>query len=246
MCDALPAGTRLQMVSLNVDDPSSVEQAVEALVAREGRLDGVVYCAGYGVAGPVEETDDDEAKAVFETNLFGALRVCRAVLPTFRAQGAGTLLFVSSLAGRIGLPFQGLYSATKFALEGLAEALRMEVRPFGVQIVLVEPGDVRTSFTERRRRVRRAQGAGPYAAAMNRVLAVAEADELGARTPEALAKRIAGIVCRRSSRLRYTAGPWHQRLAAGLKRFLPGSTFEQVLRRVYHVDSPGDRCRRRR
>jgi NAD(P)-dependent dehydrogenase (short-subunit alcohol dehydrogenase family) len=232
------------MIALDVDDPSSVEQAVGVALADGGRLDAVVYCAGYGVAGPVEETADDEARAVFETNLLGALRICRAVLPTFRAQGTGTLVFVSSLAGRIGLPFQGLYSATKFALEGLAEALRMEVRPFGVQVVLVEPGDFRTAFTERRRRVRRSENAGPYTAAMNRVLAVAEADERAARTPEALGKRIARIVGRRSPRLRYTAGPWLQRLAAGLKRVLPGSVFERALRAVYPVDPPGVRRRR--
>src|SRR5262249_36323393 len=110
---------RMEAVRLDVDDDASVEAAFREIVDREGRLDAVVNAAGFGIAGAIEDTRVEEARAQFETNVFGVLRVCRAALPVFRRQGAGTIVNVSSIAGRVSLPFQGFYSASKFALEGL-------------------------------------------------------------------------------------------------------------------------------
>jgi NADP-dependent 3-hydroxy acid dehydrogenase YdfG len=123
-----------EMIPMDVTDEDSVRQGVATVLARAGRLDVVVNNAGFGFGGAVEDTSIDEARELFETNLFGMLRVCRAVLPHLRERRAGTIVNVSSLAGLIGQPFVGMYCATKFATEGLTEALRMEVRPFGIHV----------------------------------------------------------------------------------------------------------------
>ena len=138
---SLASPDQLDIVTMDVDDNESVIQVMEIIVEKTGRLDAVVNCAGFGIAGAVEETSDEEVRAIFETNLLGIVRVCRAAIPTMRTQGSGILINISSIGGRIGLPFQGFYSATKFALEGLIEALRMEIHEFGIRAVLIEPGD---------------------------------------------------------------------------------------------------------
>ena len=141
----------LRMIPLDVTSDDSVDAAVGVVLACEGRLDAVVNNAGFGVAGAAELTTIEEAREQFETNFFGTVRVCRAVLPVMRQQGSGRILNISSIAGRIGIPFQAFYSASKFAIEGFSEALRMEVAPFGVKVVLIEPGDFRTGFTAARK-----------------------------------------------------------------------------------------------
>jgi NAD(P)-dependent dehydrogenase (short-subunit alcohol dehydrogenase family) len=215
-------------VRMDVDDDASVEAAIREVVDREGRLDAVVNAAGFGIAGAIEDTRIDEARAQFETNFFGVLRVCRAALPVMRGQGQGTIANVSSIAGRVSLPFQGFYAASKFALEGLTEALRMEVRPFGVRVVLVEPGDFATGFTDRRRTVAGA-ASGPYRERFARALAAIERDERSAATPEAVGRLVADVVFHRAPRLRYTVGPSLQRATPALKAVLPGGVFERLI-----------------
>ena len=227
---------RLEIVGMDVDRDASVSLAINEIVERTGRLDGAVNCAGFGIAGPVEDTSDDEALANFETNLFGTLRVCRAVLPIMRRQGCGTIINVSSIGGRIGLPFQGVYSATKFALEGLTEALRMEVRRFGIRVVLIEPGDFCTGFTDNRRIVRGARESDAYAETFRMTLSVVETDERNAASPELVASLIARILACRSPRVRYTIGPVSQRFAAHVKNVLPSRLFEWGLKKYYRVD----------
>ncbi len=141
----------LRMIPLDVTSDGSVQAAVGLVLACEERIDAVVNCAGFGVAGAAELTTMDEAREQFETNFFGTVRVCQAVLPAMRQQGSGRILNISSIAGQIAIPFQAFYSASKFAVEGFTEALRMEVAPFGVKVVLIEPGDFRTGFTAARR-----------------------------------------------------------------------------------------------
>jgi NAD(P)-dependent dehydrogenase (short-subunit alcohol dehydrogenase family) len=138
---------RLLPVALDVTDPRAVEAAVAAAVARFGRLDVVVNNAGTGLLGAIEETSDAEVRSLFEVNFFGALAVTRAVLPILRRQGSGHLLMVTSLGGFTQpIPGWGIYGASKFALEGLAESLVHEVGPLGVAVTIVEPGSLRTDF----------------------------------------------------------------------------------------------------
>jgi NAD(P)-dependent dehydrogenase (short-subunit alcohol dehydrogenase family) len=161
------------------------------------------------------------------------MRVCRAVLPAMRLQGRGHILNVSSVAGRIGVPFQGIYSASKFAVEGLTEALRLEVAPFGIRAVLIEPGDFRTGFTANRRRA--AGSDAPYAARQASALGVMERDEMQAATPEAVGRLVHRVIMTRFPRARYAVGPPTEVLALALKRFAPSLLFEWGLAKYYRL-----------
>jgi NAD(P)-dependent dehydrogenase (short-subunit alcohol dehydrogenase family) len=143
---------------MDVDLDASVDAGFEQLLTTHGRLDAVVACAGWGLAGAAELTPISEAKEQLETNFWGAVRVVQHALPTMRRQRRGRIVLISSLGGIIGIPFQSFYSASKFAMEGYGEALAYEVAPFGIQVTLVEPGNVCTDFTESRREVRAPAG----------------------------------------------------------------------------------------
>jgi short-subunit dehydrogenase len=152
-----------------------------------------------------------------------------------RAQGSGLLINVSSLAGIIAVPFQGFYSAAKFAVEGLSEALRMEVRPLGIHVVLVEPTDFRTDFTARRRRTAASTEDSPYAASFARAMAIIEHDETHGSRPQLMGPLLERIIRTRAPRLRYVVGAFTERLAGALKPFLPPALFEWVIRTHYRV-----------
>jgi NAD(P)-dependent dehydrogenase (short-subunit alcohol dehydrogenase family) len=224
-----------EMIPMDVTNDDSVRQGVAAVLAKAGRLDAVVNNAGFGFGGAVEDTSIDEAREIFETNFFGMLRVCLAVLPHFREQRAGTIVNVSSLNGLIAMPFVGMYCATKFAMEGATEALRMEVRPFGIRVAMIEPGDTRTGFTASRRPTQASQAASPYADNMQRVLAVIEHDENTGSSPEAAARLLERILRSRSPRLRYPVASAFQRFAASAKKLMPAGLFERLLTRYYRV-----------
>ncbi|MDJ0962194.1 MAG: SDR family oxidoreductase [Acidimicrobiia bacterium] len=222
------------LIPLDVDDESSVEAFVDDVTAQAGRIDVLVNCAGFGIAGPLEETTVDEAKAQFETNYFGVHRMCRAVLPMMRRQGSGRVVTVSSIGGLIALPFQATYSATKFALEGLMEALRHEVRPFGIAVSLIEPADFATGFTAKRRIAREAGSSdSPYADAFVTALEVVTKDEIGGWEPDAIGELAVKIVTRRRPRLRYTVGRLDERFASWLKRVVPNRWFEPIVGHHY-------------
>jgi NAD(P)-dependent dehydrogenase (short-subunit alcohol dehydrogenase family) len=229
--DIAPA---FQLIPLDVTSDESVAGAVGIVLACEGRIDAVVNNAGFGLAGAVESTSIEEAREQLETNFLGTMRVCRAVLPVMRQQGAGRILNVSSIAGLIGIPFQALYSASKFAVEGFTEALRMEVAPFGIRVVLIEPGDFRTGFTASRRMARGA-GAEAYAARQAKALAVMEHDETNGATPEAVGRLVHRIIRMRSPRARYSVGPVSEKFALALKRFAPARLFEWGIATYYKV-----------
>jgi len=225
-------GTPFEMITMDVDDDASVQAGVETLLSKAGRLDAVVNNAGFSLMGPIEDTSTDEAKAQMETNFFGVLRVCRATLPALRQQGGGHIVNVSSLAAVVGLPFSGLYSASKFALEGLSESLRHETRPFGVRVVLVEPGDFRTPITAKRRTTQASATNDTYRSAFDRFKLKQDQDEAQAPDPQAVAQLIEGILRNPRPRMRYSVGMVGQRIVIPLKRFLPQALFEWLFRRV--------------
>lgn len=228
------SGLPYDLIPLDVTCDASVAAAVQFVLDREGRIDVVLNNAGFGIGGAIEDTTIDEAREQFETNFFGTMRVCRAVLPIMRRQGSGHILNVSSIAGQVGIPFQALYSASKFAVEGFTEALRMEAAPFGIRVVLVEPGDFRTGFTANRR-LARSGVTEAYRDRQARAIAVMEHDETQGATPEAVARLVLRIVGRRSPRLRYPVGPLSERLALVLKRLTPSRLFERGLAAYYRV-----------
>lgn len=136
-------------VTLDVTDPAQVESAVKLAEGRFGSVEVLVNNAGYGYRGAVEEGDAKEVAALFATNFFGTVSMIKAVLPGMRARHSGTILNISSIAGRLAAPGSGYYSATKFAIEGMSDALRKEVAPLGIRVTIVEPGAFRTDFAGR-------------------------------------------------------------------------------------------------
>jgi len=146
------AGLHLEILSLDVDKPASVQKAVSTLLKKVGRIDLLINNAGWGAFGGLDEFSDEEIKAQYETNVFGLMRVTRAVLPTMRAQRSGRILHIGSLAGKMTFAGIGLYCSSKHAVEALTEGLRLELRPFNIQVAVVEPGSIKTPFKENRRK----------------------------------------------------------------------------------------------
>jgi NAD(P)-dependent dehydrogenase (short-subunit alcohol dehydrogenase family) len=160
---AKAAGTSLNVVALDVNDRASVDSAVADVIARAGRIDVLVNNAGLGIHGPIEEAEDDEMTHIFDTNVFGVVRVTRAVLPQMRKQAGGTIVNVGSLAGKVSSPFGGIYAASKHAVEAISDAMHFELHPFGVRVVLVEPGGFASQFGANRVLERKHGAASPYA-----------------------------------------------------------------------------------
>ena len=229
-----PAAVPFTFVAMDVTSEVSVADALAHILAEVGQLDAVVHSAGFGLAGAIEDTDLAEAQQQFDTNFFGAHRILRATLPALRAT-RGRLLFISSIGGAIALPFQGMYCASKFALEGMVEALAHELHDSGVAVVLVQPGDFRTGFTDARRPVRASGDGSRYQAQMQRSLAVMIADERSGPDPRHVARVVDHALTTRRPRLRYPVGVPLQRWSIVLRQFLPWRLFAAVLRKIYKL-----------
>jgi NAD(P)-dependent dehydrogenase (short-subunit alcohol dehydrogenase family) len=222
-----------RMLELDVTQDASVQAAVSTVLAEQGHLDVVVNNAGYALAGPIEETSMEEARGQFDTNFFGVLRVCQAVLPSMRARRSGLILNVSSLGGVAGLPFQGLYSASKFALEGLTESLRLEVASFGIQVTSLQPGDVHTLITQNRVRTQRSSPASPYRHAFETVLSIIEKEERAGVSAQRVATQVLKSIERPRVGVRSSVGHLSQRIITVAKAFLPSWLFERLLKSFY-------------
>ncbi|MEN8160079.1 MAG: SDR family oxidoreductase, partial [Myxococcota bacterium] len=212
----------IDWLTLDVRDAASVERGVQHVIDLVGRIDVLVNNAGIGLAGAVEDTTPEDLVEQLETNLLGPLRLVRTVAPHMRAQGAGRIVQISSLAGRIGVPFQGAYTASKFALEGLSEALALELRPFGVDVVIVQPGDHRSGFGAARRWTDAAHGSPIYGERARRAVAAMEEAERNGPPPERAARLVARIVAARRPRLRYVCATPVERCGLVAQRLLPG------------------------
>ncbi len=218
---------------LDVTQDESVAACISEIIRSAGRIDALINNAGFGIAGAIEDTSAAEALAQFETNFFGTHRVCRAVLPHLRAQRAGLIINMSSLAGRIPLPFQGFYSATKFAIEAYTEALRMEVRPFGIGVSMIEPGDFATSFTANRCMTRESIATSPYYESALRAIAIMARDEQANQDLSPVINAVHAILeCRRPA-LRYPRANAIQRTFNALRPFLPQAIAESLIRDTY-------------
>jgi NAD(P)-dependent dehydrogenase (short-subunit alcohol dehydrogenase family) len=223
----------VEMLSLDVRADDSVGACVEAVVNRSGHLDVLINNAGYELAGALEELSSEEARAQFETNFFGVVRMVNAVLPLMRQQKRGHIVNVSSLTGLTAVPFMGIYSASKFALEGYTEALRQEVRPFNIQVSLTEAGFLRTPMMNHRQvGARRMTEYDPW---RQRALNAIRASEETAPGPELVANTLLEIISSSSPRLRYLIGP-QAKSVTRLRRFLPAGMFEQGVRRSFSLD----------
>jgi NAD(P)-dependent dehydrogenase (short-subunit alcohol dehydrogenase family) len=221
-------------VSLDVRSDASVEAAVQSVLQQAGRIDVLVNNVGYAQIGAIEESSIDDVRAQLDTNLFGALRVMKAVLPAMRQQGSGHIINVSSVVGHVAPPFVGVYATSKFALEGLSEALREEVRPFGVRVSLVEPSFVKTSIgSEGPTHPLAVYTPGRQAAQQSLDTSIQRGME-----PGAVAQVILRAVTRRP-RLRYLVGRDAKALVM-FKRLLPEPFFDRLRRRVFRSEQRTD------
>jgi NAD(P)-dependent dehydrogenase (short-subunit alcohol dehydrogenase family) len=210
---------------MDVDDDASVRAGVAGVLAAAGRIDALVAAAGWGLAGAVEQCPMGEARAQLETNFWGCVRVVQQVLPAMRAQGGGRIVLMSSIGGVIGIPFQAFYSASKFALEGFGEALAYEVAPFGVQVTIVEPGNVRTDFTASRR-MAETVGDPAYHAALTKAVGVMEKDEANGVSATDVAAVVRRVLESPRPPRRVSAGKAGERVGLLAKRLLPFRAFE--------------------
>jgi NAD(P)-dependent dehydrogenase (short-subunit alcohol dehydrogenase family) len=223
----------VEMLSLDVRSDVSVRACIDDVVNRAGGLDVLLNNAGYELAGALEELSSEEARAQFETNFFGVVRMVNAVLPLMRQQKHGHIINVSSLTGLTAIPFLGIYSASKFALEEYTEALRQEVKPFNIQVSLTEAGFLRTAMMNHRQvGARRMTEYEPW---RQRALDAIRASEDRAPGPEVVADTLYGIISSSSPRLRYLIGQQAKSIAR-LRRFLPAGMFEQGVRRSFSLD----------
>ncbi len=230
MADLAARGARV--IALDVTDDASNGAAIRRIHDEAGRLDVLVNNAGYGSYGAVEDVPPEEARRQFDVNVFGAARLIQLALPMMREQRSGTIVNVSSMGGKMYEPFGGWYHATKFALEGLSDCLRLELAPFGIRVVVIEPGGVKTEWggiaVESLLRRSGSTAYGRYATAWSRVLQ--HGDATGS-DPAVIAAAIVSAVKARRPKTRYVAGAFARPILA-LKWLLPDRLFDGVMTAV--------------
>ena len=219
-------------IQLDVTSAEDRDAAVARIMDERGRLDGLVNNAGVALGGFLEQVDEDEFRRLMDVNLFGVFSLTNKALPAMRAQGRGVIVNISSTSGRMAIPGLGAYAASKWALEGMSEALRHEVRSFGVRVVLIEPGPYRTDMLNRNRTVsRRAADPGPYKAMTDAIDALSRKVSAKAADPQEVADRIVGALQGRAKALRYPMGP-NVRARLVLRDFMPFGVMETVMARL--------------
>ena len=223
----------IEAVELDVARPGSIAAAVKRVEDAAGRIDALVNAAGYAHYGAVEEVSAEEWRAQFEVNFFGAVDLTRAVLPRMREARRGTVVMVSSVGGRVVVPFAAPYCASKHALEAVADSLRVEAAPFGIRVVVVQPGPVETRFADKARRLVAPLLArpGPYRELYAGAERAMNGDfQRGGGTAEAVARVIVDAIEARRPRARYRVTPM-ARLLIPLRRFLPDRAVDAMMRR---------------
>ena len=222
----------IHRLKLDVTDEESIRCFCRK--AKEIALpDALVQCAGMLVLGSCEETGVEEFHRVIDTNYLGMVRMNKAVLPLMRAQGGGKIVLFSSINGLLGIPFQSAYTASKHAIEGYAECLAMEVRPFGIQVMLVEPGDHRSGSDKYRPHAAAMTAGSPYAAEYESAVAVIAHDEHNGSDPDALGRKLARTLDRKRIPFRKRIASPDQHLAVYVHRFLPAGLNAAILRKYY-------------
>jgi NAD(P)-dependent dehydrogenase (short-subunit alcohol dehydrogenase family) len=226
-------------IAMDVTDDASMQASVKALLTEQGRIDVLVNNAGYGSYGALEDVPMEEARAQMEVNVFGAARLTQLVLPAMRAQHSGTIVNVTSMGGKITTPLGAWYHATKLALEAISDCLRMEVAPFGIDVVVIEPGGIRTEWGGiAADKVRAVSSHGPYAPQGNAVAnsLTSESTRRRSSPPELIGKTITKAVTTRRPRTRYAVG-YGARPMIFLHGLLPDRTFDAFIRRATSVPS---------
>ncbi|QXB53827.1 oxidoreductase [Aeromonas sp. FDAARGOS 1415] len=222
----------IRVIAMDVTQDASMQAGVERIIAEAGQIDVLVNNAGYGSYGSVEDVSLEEGRAQFDVNVFGAVRLIQLVLPHMRARQSGTIVNITSMGGKIHTPLGAWYHGTKFALEAISDCLRMEVEPFGIKVVVVEPGGIKTEWADiAAQKLREVSGDGPYG---HQALPMAEsmigrASRERQSPPELIADTIAKAVQARRPKTRYAVG-FGARPMIFLRRLLPDRAFDRFMR----------------
>lgn len=230
--DALVNG--VHMLPLDVTKATTIQTAIDTILEKEGRIDVLINNAGMGITGPLEETPDSEIKRVFETNYFGPLEVIKAVLPSMRAQKSGMIINVTSIAGYMGLPYRGIYSATKGALGITTEAYRMELKEFNIQMTTVAPGDFATNIAAGRYHAPVLDNS-PYKGNYGNTLRLMDEHVDAGMDTAVMAKVVYKIINTTNPKVHYRVGYFMQKISIVLKRVLPDTWYEKLLLNHYKL-----------
>lgn len=222
------------LITLDVRDTESVQRAIAEVIERSGTIDILINNAGVGITGALEEIPLQEIKNNFETNFFGPVDVMRSVLPQMRNQNSGLIINVTSIAGYMGLPYRSIYSASKGALELITEALRMEVKSFGIVITNIAPGDFATNIASGRYHAPLLEGS-PYEKTYGNTLKMMDEHVDSGSDPDEMAKAVYKIIRNPSPKIHYKVGASMQKFSIVLKRILPDKIYEKLLMNHYKL-----------
>ncbi|RZS93516.1 SDR family oxidoreductase [Aquimarina brevivitae] len=226
--------TDFKLLQLDVGDKATIKSAVDQIVAQEGRLDVLINNAGAGITGPIEEIPEEEIQRNFVTNYFGPINVIKNVLPVMRMQQSGLIINITSIAGYMGLPYRGIYSASKAALEITTEAWRMELKSFNIEMTNVAPGDFATNIAAGRYHAPVIEGS-PYEQPYGKTLQLMDAHVDDGSDPLQMAKAIQSIIIKQKPKVHYKVGAFMQKFSVVLKRLLPDKTYEKLLMNHYKL-----------
>jgi short-subunit dehydrogenase len=223
-----------KLIALDVRNVESIKTAIAKVIEQEGKLNVLINNAGMGITGPIEDTPTDEMRKVFETNFFGAIEMMKAVLPQMRKQNNGLIINVTSIAGYMGLPFRGIYSATKGALELVTEAVSMEVKNFGIKVTNVAPGDFATNIASGRYHTPVFENSA-YKKVYQENLDLMNTHVSGGSNPVEMANAIYKIINNPTPKIHYKVGDFMQKFSIVLKRILPDKLHEKLLMNHYKL-----------
>ncbi len=225
--------SNFKLVALDVNDVSSIAQAVKTVIAAEGKLDVLINNAGVGINGAIEEIPQEQIQHNFNTNFFGPINVIKAVLPQMRKQHSGLVINITSIAGYMGLPYRGIYSASKGALETVTEAFRMETKDFGVKFTNIAPGDFATNIAAGRYHAPVLKDS-PYTKYANVLKDIDEHVDTSS-SPIAVAKKVYQVINTKNPKIHYKVGAFMQKFSIVLKFLLPDKVYEKLLLNHYKL-----------
>ncbi|WP_406683618.1 SDR family oxidoreductase [Seonamhaeicola sp. MEBiC1930] len=226
--------SKFPILALDVKNVVSIQETVQAVLEKEGRLDVLINNAGAGITGPIEETPEEQIKNNFDTNFFGPINVIKAVLPQMRKQKGGLIINVTSIAGYMGLPYRGIYSASKGALELITEAFRMEIKEFNIKMTNVAPGDFATNIAAGRYHAPLLEDS-PYKTSYGNTLELMNEHVDSGSNPNVMAKEVFKIINTPNPKVHYKVGEFMQKFSIVLKRILPDKVYEKLLMNHYKL-----------
>lgn len=226
--------SKFPILALDVKKNETIKQTVNTIIDKEGQLDVLINNAGAGITGPIEETPDEEIRANFDTNFFGPINVIKAVLPKMREQHSGLIINITSIAGYMGLPYRGIYSASKGALELLTEAFRMELKDFNIKMTNIAPGDFATNIAAGRYHAPLLDNS-PYKKPYGDTLNLMNTHVDNGSDPNLMAEAIFKIIYTNNPKVHYKVGEFLQKFSIVLKRILPSKVYEKMLMNHYKL-----------